>query len=148
MKNTNISVRQGDVLLFNLNAVAEKFNTDLAGAAKMFNADLSSMTTAMTPDPNVGYIVAHSETGHHHGLSADGGTITLTREVTKPNDTEVDIDLKDMLAIIDNTASLDHYRDNHKHETVALGAGTWLVRPQRVASTVIEGVQQARKAAD
>tara|TARA_R110000868_G_scaffold105400_2_gene289715 strand:+ start:44 stop:490 length:447 start_codon:yes stop_codon:yes gene_type:complete len=148
MKNTDFSVRQGDVLLFNLSAVAEKFNTDLAGAAKMFNADLSSMTTIMSPDADKGHIVAHSETGHDHALNSDTGTITLTREVTKPNDTEVDIDLKDMLAIIDNTARLDHYRDNHKHETVALGSGTWLVRPQRVAGTVIEGVQKARKAAD
>lgn len=76
--------------------------------------------TPKSATPN-GHIVAHSETGHHHTVRADG-----TFFYEGPSDPftcylRVDAEFADVV----------HQRPFDTHETVRLGQGTWMIRRQR-----------------
>jgi len=67
------------------------------------------------------HIVAHSETGHHHAVRADG---TVFYE--GPSDPFT------CYLVVDSAyADIVHQRSFDTHETVRLEKGTWLVRRQR-----------------
>lgn len=72
--------------------------------------------------PKTGYhIVAHSETGHHHAVRADG---TIFYE--GPSDP-----FTCFLRIDAAFADIVHQRPFDTHETVRLNQGVWMVRRQR-----------------
>ena len=76
------------------------------------------------------YIVAHSETGHHHILRATAGCanpVLLRKEGTENPEIESLVRVED-----GNTAEVVHLRDTHTHGTLILPPGAWyLLRQQR-----------------
>lgn len=66
------------------------------------------------------YIVAHSETGHHHTLPSQG-----VRMFAPANDPMV------LFVIVDNEADLIHNRSFDTHETIRLKSGAYEIRRQR-----------------
>ena len=76
------------------------------------------------------YVVAHSETGHHHVLRASPGAAppALLRNMNSDNP-----EITSMVRIPkDGTAEIVHLRDNHTHGTIILPPGAWyLIRQQR-----------------
>ena len=65
-------------------------------------------------------IVGHSETGHHHTVSAD--CVELYEAKTAPAGMRV------LYAIVNAPASLDHKRDFDTHESLALQPGMYEIR--------------------
>jgi hypothetical protein len=73
-------------------------------------------------DEKGAYIVAHSETGHHHVIAKQKGV-----EVFMGNDP-----LLAYLTVIDQTeVTLEHLRDFDKHESLTIKGGTYEIRRQR-----------------
>lgn len=71
--------------------------------------------------PNEGnFIVAHSETGHHHTVTSDG--VQYFQAANDP-----------MIAylVIDNSAELIHNRSFDTHESIGFDAGIYEIRRQR-----------------
>jgi hypothetical protein len=66
-------------------------------------------------------IVAHSETGHHHAISAQDAL--MFREPADP--------FTCYLSIAGTQAEVVHYRPFDTHETIALSSGLWMARRQR-----------------
>jgi hypothetical protein len=67
------------------------------------------------------FVIAHSETGHHHTVRADGVVF-----YEGPNDP-----FTCYLRIDGPYADVVHHRTYDTHETMRLTQGTWLVRRQR-----------------
>lgn len=71
------------------------------------------------------YIVAHSETGHHHVIEARPHVRVFAS----------DNPLLSYLQVIEATeqteALLEHLRDYHRHETLAISPGIYELRRQR-----------------
>lgn len=68
------------------------------------------------------YIVAHSETGHHHVLPEQHGVEVL----------EGDDPLVIYLTVIEQVEiTLEHLRDFDKHESLLITGGTYEIRRQR-----------------
>lgn len=67
------------------------------------------------------HIVAHSETGHHHTIQADGVVL-----YQGPNDP-----FTCFLRVDASFADVVHQRPFDTHETLRLGEGLWKVRRQR-----------------
>jgi hypothetical protein len=67
------------------------------------------------------HIVAHSETGHHHTVQADG--VVMYQGPADP--------FTCYLRISAEYADVVHHRPFDTHETIRLGAGTWQVHRQR-----------------
>jgi hypothetical protein len=67
------------------------------------------------------YVVAHSETGHHHTVQADG--TVLYEGPADPFTCYLRVDAQ--------YAEIVHHREHDTHETLRLAQGTWLVRRQR-----------------
>lgn len=67
------------------------------------------------------HIVAHSETGHHHTIQADG--VVLYEGPADPFTCYLRVD--------GAFADVVHQRPSDTHETLRLGPGTWQVRRQR-----------------
>lgn len=71
------------------------------------------------------YIVAHSETGHHHVIEARPNVRVFAAEDP----------LVSYLQVIEATeqteALLEHLRDYHRHETLAISPGIYELRRQR-----------------
>ncbi len=65
------------------------------------------------------HVVAHSETGHHHWIAADGRVEYF------------EADPFTCYLRVDGFADVVHARPFDTHGTVRLGAGSWLVRRQR-----------------
>lgn len=93
---------QGDVLFLKVEAVPPE-------------------ATPQAPDEQNRHVVAHSETGHHHALVADG--VTMFQEPADP--------LVCYLRIDAEHADVVHHRPWDTHATVQLPKGTWMVRRQR-----------------
>ena len=69
-----------------------------------------------------GYVVAHSETGHHHVIEAKKGVGVYLG----------DDPLVSYLTVIDNVeTTLEHLRDFDKHEAILVKGGTYEIRRQR-----------------
>ena len=69
-----------------------------------------------------GYIVAHSETGHHHVIEAKKGVGVYLG----------DDPLISYLTVIDKVeTTLEHLRDFDKHEAYTIPGGTYEIRRQR-----------------
>lgn len=69
-----------------------------------------------------GFIVAHSETGHHHVIARKPGV-----EVFNGSDT-----LVSYLKVIDQTeTTLEHLRNFDTHESILVKGGTYEIRRQR-----------------
>ena len=85
--------------------------------------DVEIPNTAKKVTPVNGYhVVAHSETGHHHQIAADG-RITMLMDESDPFTCYLRVD--------GFNAEVVHNRSFDTHETLALPAGTWQVRRQR-----------------
>jgi hypothetical protein len=69
---------------------------------------------------NSQYIVAHSETGHHHTVAAEG-----TQFFHAANDPMI------MYLVVDNEVDLVHNRGFDTHETIRFDAGIYEIRRQR-----------------
>jgi hypothetical protein len=76
------------------------------------------------------YVVAHSETGHHHVLRATAGSArpALLRNIRSENS-----EITSLVRVPkDGTAEIVHLRDSHTHGTIILPPGAWyLLRQQR-----------------
>jgi len=68
------------------------------------------------------YVVAHSETGHHHQIDADG-RVTMLVDAQDP--------FTCYLRVEGFNAEVVHNRSFDTHETIALPPGLWQVRRQR-----------------
>lgn len=71
-------------------------------------------------------IIAHSETGHHHVMSAD--TVTLHRPaegVAVPEGLEI------LYAIVREPTALEHLRPHDTHEPILFEPGVYEIRRQR-----------------
>ena len=77
------------------------------------------------------YIIAHSETGHHHTV-LDRPDITMYKGM----DT-----FRDYLVVQDKPVELKHDRVEHNHKTQIIPVGSWIV--QRQASYTPEGWKKA-----
>lgn len=81
--------------------------------------DLPEKVTSI--DPQCGrYVVAHSETGHHHYVEAVPGMRHL-----------VGSDPTIAYLVLDFEAEVIHARPHDTHETLRLAPGIWEVRRQR-----------------
>lgn len=101
MKTFDHSAAQGDILIMRIDDLPE----DLRESKPVDNQ----------------YIVAHSETGHHHAMTAEG-----VRMYTAANDPMVLF-----LAVDNEYADLIHNRSFDTHETLRLKQGNYIVRRQR-----------------
>ena len=75
---------------------------------------------AVKPE-NGAYIVAHSETGHHHVI-LDRPTVKMFKGMDM---------FRDLLTVEETPADVEHLRSVHTHQTVTLAPGAWeIVRPK------------------
>lgn len=71
------------------------------------------------------FIVAHSETGHHHVIAERPGVQVYTTD-------DPLVSYLQVIAATDETkALLEHLRDWDTHETISIGAGCYELRRQR-----------------
>lgn len=69
------------------------------------------------------FIVAHSETGHHHVMNAD--TVELVRSKDAPDGMDV------LYAIVKEPTMLEHLRPYDTHEPILFNEGTYRINLQR-----------------
>lgn len=103
-------VAQGDLLVIPVDTVPSEFK-------------------AVAPQ-NGGYVLAHSETGHHHFMADDGGVAVLEAP---------DNPLHGAL-VIEHPATIEHQRPWDTHAPLVLNPGKYLLRRQREAE--IEGFRR------
>lgn len=82
------------------------------------------------------FIVGHSETGHHHVISAHGASVI---ELERPPE-----GMKVLYAILENPTSLDHLREHDTHESIALEPGTYEIRIAREFDHYAELARQSQ----
>lgn len=70
------------------------------------------------------FILAHSETGHHHVIDA-----TKTRVFEQKENVPEGMAILQM--IVDEPATVEHLRSNDTHEPLFLTEGNWEIRLQR-----------------
>lgn len=80
-------------------------------------AELPADTTVVAPVDGQ-YIVAHSETGHHHVIRADGCAMHEANPLL-------------CYLVLDRDMSITHKRSWDTHEPLEIGGGIWEVRRQR-----------------
>jgi|SRR5690606_10829787 len=78
--------------------------------------------TAQKEEKNGDLIIAHSETGHNHSITADTDA-HLFKEPSDP--------LTCYLMVASDFADVVHHRSFDTHETVRLPKGLWKIRRQR-----------------
>lgn len=95
-----------------------------AAQGDLYISRIESLPGGLTPAKIKGgthYIVAHSETGHHHVVDAEGCTYY-----------ETDDPLTAYLAVIDATeVTLKHLRAWDTHAPITIGPGIYRIRRQR-----------------
>lgn len=98
-------------------------NVGAQGDVFFVRMDIDAIPDNMKRAADVGgyHIVAHSETGHHHAVRADG---TVLYE--GPADS-----FTCYLRVDGEFADVVHQRSFDTHETVRLGRGVWKIRRQR-----------------
>ena len=67
-----------------------------------------------------GFVVAHSETGHHHVVRDPTARLFLSSDR-----------MVDFLEVTSGGAAVEHLRSYDTHETRVLATGTWQIRRQR-----------------
>ena len=82
--------------------------------------ELPEGVTEVHPKDGV-FIVAHSETGHHHVIEADG---VRAYTPTRP-------DIYKMFLGVDKPTAIKHLRSFDTHETLGLDAGIFEIKRQR-----------------
>jgi hypothetical protein len=113
------------------------FNTIAAQGDLMLRKiqNLPEGTELIPNDPTNGkYVVAHSETGHHHVIDAEPRV-----KWYQPKTKFTDLDMLSYLEILDDEADaanmspvlLKHERSFDTHETIALTPGLYEIRRQR-----------------
>lgn len=84
----------------------------------------SEATKEVLPNSGTGeYVLAHSETGHHHVMERKPGM----KVVTNPKPTEDGL-LIDMFFSTDAPVDIVHKRSHDTHGTLRLSPGIWQVR--------------------
>lgn len=94
-----------------------------AAQGDLYISRIEALPDGLTPAKadNGRYIVAHSETGHHHVVEAEGCTYY-----------ETDDPLTAYLAVIDATeVTLTHLRAFDTHDPITIGPGIYRIRRQR-----------------
>lgn len=66
------------------------------------------------------FIVGHSETGHHHVISAKGASVSVMERAPEG--------MRIFRAILENPTSLDHLRDHDTHEGIVMEPGLYEFR--------------------
>lgn len=99
-------------------------------------AKIPSGCTAMKPEGGK-FIVGHSETGHHHVISAAGASVSVLD--SPPEGMRV------LYAILENPTSLYHLRDHDTHEPIQLEPGAYEFR---IAREFDHYAELARQSAD
>lgn len=112
MKTFKNCAAQGDMLLRRIENLPE--------GVKPINAE------------NGNYVLAHSETGHHHVVRADH----TVKFYAHAND-----NLKAYL-VVDNTVEAVHMRRDHTHETIKIDKGIYEVIRQR--EYIADGFRRAQ----
>ena len=84
-------------------------------------AELPANAELLEPTGN-NFVVGHSETGHHHVISATNPQVQVYRN---PQNLFV------LFVVADEPALLEHMRSFDKHESVQLGKGTYQINQQR-----------------
>lgn len=74
---------------------------------------------------NGNVIITHSETGHHHVMSADTVTLLERPEEKVPEGMEI------LRMIVESPTPLIHLRDHDTHQPITIDKGTYEVRRQR-----------------
>ena len=128
---TDRIVAQGDILIFEA------------------QGEIPGNFAAIEPDALGGYVVAHSETGHHHRLQAlapfqmgnDFAAGVITQAVRAPaqvakvslfrKDGKVGEDLVSYVKVEGRPAEIKHLREAHTHGTIYLPVGTWQINRQQ-----------------
>jgi hypothetical protein len=83
------------------------------------------------------YIVAHSETGHHHVAVADApNALTVFRPIGA--------DSPDLYLKVSAPSKIEHQKDFDKHETKTIPEGIYLCRPKSEYDPFAKIIQQVR----
>lgn len=100
---------------------------------------IAKIPTGCTPMKAEGgkFIIGHSETGHHHVISAAGAGVSVLD--SPPEGMRV------LYAILANPTSLQHLRDHDTHEPIQLEPGAYEFR---IAREFDHYAELARQAAD
>jgi len=94
---------------------------------------------AVKQDPiNGHHVVAHSETGHHHTIQADGVNLFVAA-----ND-----DKMIMYLVVDSKADLIHNRSFDTHKPLRFDAGVYEIRRQREYSPRASALEGWRRVED
>lgn len=99
-------------------------------------ANIPTGCTEMKPEGGQ-YIVGHSETGHHHVISASGAKVAV---LDRPPE-----GMRVLYAILENPTSLVHLRDHDTHEPIQLEPGAYEFR---IAREFDHYAELARQSAD
>lgn len=81
---------------------------------------LPTSAIKQSPEADNKYIVAHSETGHHHVVESFGVDYFLASN-----------DPWTAYLVVDNTTELKHLRSFDTHKTITIGKGAYELRRQR-----------------
>lgn len=116
----------------------KKFNQVVA-QGELTIRRVTSIPASCTPINANGsrFVVGHSETGHHHVISANGANVWV---LDRPPE-----GMKILYAILENPTSLDHLRGHDMHESIMLEPGTYEIR---VAREFDHYAELARQSAD
>jgi hypothetical protein len=99
---------------------------NVAAQGEMLIRRVSGFTAAskdMEPENGV-FILAHSETGHHHVIERENVSV---KEQTEGVPEGMGI----LQMIVDSPSTITHLRSTDTHEPLMLGEGLWEVRLQR-----------------
>lgn len=99
-------------------------------------AKIPDGSTMMKPERGQ-FIIGHSETGHHHVISADGASVSV---LDRPPE-----GMRILYAILENPTSLDHLREHDTHESIMLEPGAYEIR---IAREFDHYAELARQSAD
>lgn len=102
MKTFQTQAAQGDLLLIRINELPAGVEPVVGEGGK--------------------YVVAHSETGHHHTVDVQEGVLYFRA----PKDP-----MTCYLSVGGSGAELVHHRPHDTHESIQLSGGTYLLRRQR-----------------
>jgi hypothetical protein len=96
---------------------------EVAAQGDVFFVRVNEIPDSVKPVPpkNGFHVVAHSETGHHHQIAADG-RVELLADAEDPFTCYLRVD---------GFAEVVHARPFDTHEPFRLGGGLWMVRRQR-----------------
>ena len=71
------------------------------------------------------HVLAHSETGHNHVMEATRSKLFSLKDATK------DGKLQSLFLTVEAPSTIEHLRSHDTHESLAVPAGTYEIRPQQ-----------------